>query len=214
MANEADSKAKYAKATLERSAHLGSILESRAKKKVVVAGPGTGKTFLFKEILRGKGSCLTLTFVNALVEDLSLELNGLSEVKTLHSFARSLIKRLTKKEIAIFPKLPEVIAEDAMTLLKEAVDFNRLFHERDDKNEGIEFYRQRKNYYGDYYGYSDIIYAVVRYLEAQRDKIPSYDQVVVDEFQDFNRLEVSLIDLLSEKSPILLAGDDDQALYD
>lgn len=214
MANEADSKAKYAKATLERSARLGSILESRAQKKVVVAGPGTGKTFLFKEILRGKGSCLTLTFVNALVEDLSLELNGLSEVKTLHSFARNLIKHLTKKEIAIFPKLPEVIEEDAMTLLKEVVDFNRLFHERDDKNERIEFYRQRKNYYGDYYGYSDIIFAVVRYLEVHPDKIPSYDQVVVDEFQDFNRLEVSLIDLLSEKSPVLLAGDDDQALYD
>jgi superfamily I DNA/RNA helicase len=36
---------------------------------------------------------------------------------------------------------------------------------------------------------------------------------VVDEFQDFNKLEVSLIDLLARKSPILLAGDDDQALY-
>ena len=32
--------------------------------------------------------------------------------------------------------------------------------------------------------------------------------------QDFNLLEVSLIDSLAEKSPILLAGDDDQALYD
>jgi|HubBroStandDraft_6_1064221.scaffolds.fasta_scaffold03061_10 superfamily I DNA/RNA helicase len=214
MENEVSPKTKYTRAAEERKTHLGNILKSNARKKVVVAGPGTGKTFLFKEILRDKGSCLTLTFVNALVEDLALELNGLSEVKTLHSFARNLVKQLTKKEIAIFPKLPEVIEEDALALLKEEVDFNRLFHERDDKNERVEFYRRRKDYYGDYYGYSDVIFAAVRYLEVHRDRIPSYDQVVVDEFQDFNRLEVSLIDLLSERSPVLLAGDDDQALYD
>lgn len=38
--------------------------------------------------------------------------------------------------------------------------------------------------------------------------------VLVDEFQDFNKLEVSLIDALAKKSPILLVGDDDQALYE
>jgi superfamily I DNA/RNA helicase len=37
--------------------------------------------------------------------------------------------------------------------------------------------------------------------------------LLVDEFQDFNKLEVSLIDLLSSKSATLVAGDDDQALY-
>lgn len=214
METGADFADKYARAKTDRSTHVRLILNSQSRKKVVVAGPGTGKTFLFKEILQGKGNCLTLTFVNALVEDLSLELNGLSEVRTLHSFARNLLRSLTKKDIRIAPKLPEVIKEDAMILLKKEVDFNRLFHERDDENEHIEFYKQRKNYYGDYYGYSDVIFAAVRYLEVHPDKIPSYDQVVVDEFQDFNRLEVSLIDLLSKKSPILLAGDDDQALYD
>jgi hypothetical protein len=48
-------------------------------------------------------------------------------------------------------------------------------------------------------------------LGAASGKVPSYNQVLVDEFQDFNQLEVSLIDLLAGKSPILLAGDDDQA---
>jgi len=51
-------------------------------------------------------------------------------------------------------------------------------------------------------------------LEKERNKIPSYEQILVDELQDFNRLEVSLIDLLSDRSPILIVGDDDQALYD
>jgi superfamily I DNA/RNA helicase len=44
--------------------------------------------------------------------------------------------------------------------------------------------------------------------------VPTYDYVLVDEFQDFNKLEISLIDLLSEKSPVLITGDDDQALYE
>ena len=50
-------------------------------------------------------------------------------------------------------------------------------------------------------------------FEKKNNYIPSYDLVLVDEFQDFNKLEVSLIDLLASKSPILLSGDDDQAIY-
>jgi superfamily I DNA/RNA helicase len=43
--------------------------------------------------------------------------------------------------------------------------------------------------------------------------IPQFPLVVVDEYQDFNRLETSFIDLLATRSPVLIAGDDDQALY-
>jgi superfamily I DNA/RNA helicase len=54
----------------------------------------------------------------------------------------------------------------------------------------------------------------VKFLEKNPALIPAYDQVLVDEFQDFNLLEVSLIELLAQRSPVLIAGDDDQALYD
>ena len=37
--------------------------------------------------------------------------------------------------------------------------------------------------------------------------------VLIDEYQDFNALEAGVIDALAERSPILIAGDDDQALY-
>ena len=90
----------------------------------------------------------------------------------------------------------------------------KLFHNREDGSQHIAFYKERKNYYDKHYGYSDIIFAAVKYLEVNPEKVPVYDQIVVDEFQDFNKLEVSLIDLLAEKNPILIAGDDDQALYE
>jgi ATP-dependent DNA helicase UvrD/PcrA len=205
---DTDQKDKYEKAKSDRQQHLYKIIASPAHKKVVVAGPGTGKTFLFKELLLNKPNSLTLTFVNSLVEDLSLELCGLSEVRTLHSFARSIIKTAP-----VYPDLANIIREDAILILNKEINFEKIFYNREDKNEHIPFYADRLKYYS-HYGYTDIVFAAVRLLEKAPDKIPSYQLVLVDEFQDFNRLEVSLIDLLGEKSPILIVGDDDQALYD
>ena len=211
--NETVDEDRYATTKRKRQEHVNTILHSPSNKKIVVAGPGTGKTYLFKSILEGKQRALTLTFVNALVEDLSLELCGISEVRTLHGFALAVLKKATGENIKVFPKLSKVIKEDARILLNEAVDFDQLFHNRDDANKHIAFYRKRKNYYG-HYGYPDIVFTAVRYFEEDSEKIPVFGQVVVDEFQDFNTLEVSLIDLLAMKSPILLVGDDDQALYE
>lgn len=211
--NETAKVDKYAIARLEREKHVDAVLQSTSSRKIVVAGPGTGKTHLFKRILEGKKQTLTLTFVNSLVEDLSLDLCGISTVKTLHGFALSVIKTATKKSIKLFPKLGRVIKEDATILLDEAIDFDYLFHNRDDENKHIKFYKKRKDFYG-YYGYADVVFAAVKYFEKTKAKIPTFQQVVVDELQDFNLLEVCLIDLLAEKSPILLAGDDDQALYE
>jgi superfamily I DNA/RNA helicase len=204
---------RYEAAKSHRQRHVDDVVAADARKKIVVAGPGTGKTFLFRKVLDGKAKSLTLTFVNALVEDLSLELFGLSEVRTLHSFARQQLKKVPGQTVRVFSKLSTVIRQDALTLLGSKVDFDALFHSKADGNESIEFYRKRRVYYG-HYGFSDMIYAAVRYFEEHPDKIPQYTQVVVDEFQDFNALEVALIDQLASTSPVLIAGDDDQALYE
>ena len=210
---EANSLDKYQQSLDERLKHVNAILMSESQKKVVVAGPGTGKTYLFKEILRGKKETLTLTFVNSLVEDLCLELYGISDVKTLHGYGRSILSSILKRDIKIFPKLSKIIREESKIILGEDISFDQIFYDRDDSNEHLKFYEARRQYF-DYYGYTDVIYAAVMCLENNNGAIPIYQQVLVDEFQDFNKLEVSLIDLLAEKSPILLAGDDDQALYE
>ena len=88
----------YEKLEAERRQHSEAIIDARTPKKVIVAGPGTGKTFLFKEALKGKSLTLTLTFVNSLVEDLSLELYGLSDVKTLGVVLDSIISKFHTKE--------------------------------------------------------------------------------------------------------------------
>lgn len=213
MGSETALQQKYSDAASLRQKHAEDVLTSSARKRIVVAGPGTGKTHLFQRLLENKTNTLTLTFVNSLIDDLALELCGLSEVKTLHSFARSRLYSAKKKEVNLFPKLSLVIAEDTRILLGKDVDFESLFQGMEDDSALIQFYKTRKDYYA-FYGYTDIIYAIVRLFQEKPELIPTYQLVVVDEFQDFNKLEVCLIDLLSEKSPIVIAGDDDQALYE
>lgn len=212
MVGKSADQTRYETAESERQRHIDAILQSKSKKKIVVAGPGTGKTFLFKSIVASKNSALTLTFVNSLVEELSLELYGLSEVRTLHGFARSLIARALGS-VKVFPKLSEIIREDGRLLLKQDINFEEMLYEMNKKHPEWDFYFKRRSYYG-YFGHSDLIFNAVQQLAADEQNVPVYDQIIVDEFQDFNQLEVSLIDLLANKSPILITGDDDQALYD
>jgi hypothetical protein len=69
---------------------------------------------------------------------------------------------------------------------------------------------------GNYYnavGHNDVVYRVLRRFEESPDDIPEYPLVVVDEYQDFNPLETALIEKLEQRSRVLIAWDDDQALY-
>lgn len=210
--DKAERKALQDSCKAERSSCAEAIIQSTSDKKIVVAGPGTGKTTLFSMLLNAKGgTSLTLSFINALVDDLAIGLYGLSEVKTLHGYA---VGRLAeKKEAKIFPKLPEVIHEDMQILTGKEANFRVLFQQGAGDQELFDFYKARKDYYGPYYGFADVIFGVVKYFEKNPEVIPKYDQIVIDEFQDFNEIEVQLVDQLASKSPILLAGDDDQALY-
>lgn len=122
---------KYSKASDDRNDLVEKLVVSPSKKKVVVAGPGTGKTYLFRDLLSQRKKTLTLTFVNSLVEDLSLELCGLSEVRTLHSYARSILTRSTGKNIKIHSKLSSIIRDDAKVILDQDINFDWIFSQSD-----------------------------------------------------------------------------------
>jgi hypothetical protein len=80
----------------ERQNEVDKILRSNHPRKVVVAGPGTGKSFLFeqaikKELASGKKRFLAITFIGKLGEALADDLAGLAETTTLHRFARKFV---------------------------------------------------------------------------------------------------------------------------
>ena len=76
---------------------VDKVLNSQSEKKLVVAGPGAGKTYLFKMLLEAKrGDAkrhLVITFVNNLKDDLEANLGDLARVFTLHGYCQFLLRQ-------------------------------------------------------------------------------------------------------------------------
>jgi len=188
----------------ERIRDVKNINDSGHPKKIVVAGPGTGKSYLFSEIIKkkqleGKTNFLAITFVGKLVDELADDLCGLAKTTTLHGFARSFVLKYYS-QYSYYPRMYELIEEDL-------------------KLEGIETFEVGdKNYLKktDHYkavGDEDVVYYAAKICEKDPNKIPIFDLILVDEYQDFNEMESSFVDLLAQKNEIVIVGDDDQNLY-
>ena len=203
----------------ERAAALTVILESDADKKLIVAGPGTGKTYTFRRALEqcgGKG--LALTFIRNLVNDLRDALEDIADVFTFHGFCKHLVHRNPVAGLAAdwgyYPSLKDLMLVDLEWLghprLKDT-ELDGYFHRLDD-DEAALIAALRLGAYYNAVGHTDLVYRALRHFEGDPDKIPSYPLIVVDEYQDFSLLETAFLELLATKSPVLIAGDDDQAL--
>lgn len=203
----------YLKFEAQRKWFTDAIINSDEHKKIVIAGPGTGKSFLFKQICKenikkGKSGNIVLSFINELINDLQRDLNQLAEARTLHSFALSQIPQDHK----YYMKLGQIIEEDYYIAEGIKVKFDEMLCNLQEDEEALAFYSKRRKFY-DHFGPNCSVYALIKIYENNKKVIPEYSQILVDEFQDFNRLEARLVDLLSEKSPTLIVGDDDQSLY-
>lgn len=197
----------------ERNKYLQLIIESDSPKKLIVSGPGTGKTYTFKELFQHSGSSnnLALTFIRKLVNDLENELGSLAEVKTFHAFCKKLLHE-KKGGFDLYPFLTEIINEDSVILGYQPCDFSKHFQLLEEDSPLINFYLDRGNYYNAVC-FDDSVYRVLKISETDPNFIPRYDQIVIDEYQDFNPLEVAFIDELQRYNSLLIAGDDDQAVY-
>jgi superfamily I DNA/RNA helicase len=206
----------------ELRAAIEAVLSSPSDKKLVIAGPGTGKTTLFKRLLElahgEPDQRIVLTFINNLKDDLEDDLGGLAQVFTLHSYCLGLLHRDSALRGSLspgfrcVPGLASLIAEDWELITKcDAPQFVGEMRALSVKNQ-TPFYLARGEYY-DAVDFDDTVYRAYEGLSSGRATPDSYDLVLIDEYQDFNALEAGVIDALARRSPILIAGDDDQALY-
>jgi superfamily I DNA/RNA helicase len=205
---------------------VDKVLRSTSRKKLVVAGPGAGKTTLFQKLLEGtegvRDQRLVLTFINNLKTDLDRSLGGLAQVNTLHGYCLSLLyanadlREGLTGDLVCYPGLVALIKQDWQWLKDgESPTFIDHFRDLSVPEELEAFYRERASFY-DAVDFDDTVYRVYRVyrgLEAHPGTVPEYKLVLIDEFQDFNKMEAGVIELLSGRSPITIAGDDDQALY-
>jgi len=201
---------------------IDRILESPSKKKLIVAGPGTGKTFLFGLILKGSdpdpADNLVLTFLNNLRDDLENDLSEYALVYTLHSYClrllynESSLRSRLSDDFVCFPRLTSLIKRDWEYIYKnESPQFVREMRNLLPDNNLI-FYIDRSTYY-DAVDFDDIVYRAYLGTMGNPDPLGFFEKVLIDEYQDFNMLENSIINRLAANNSILIVGDDDQALY-
>lgn len=188
----------------ERENDLNKIKGSSHPRRVVVAGPGTGKSFMFGELIKekhreGKTDFLAITFIGKLGDALADDLCGLAKTTTMHSFARSFVLEHCEGW-NYYPRMYEIIAED---LKNEGVTSFEI---------GDEDYAKKTKHYKAV-GDADVVYYAVQICKKDESKIPRHDLILVDEYQDFNSIESELVDLLARNNEVVIVGDDDQALY-
>ncbi len=132
----------------ERADCLQAILASKAKKKLIVAGAGTGKTFTFSELLkvRAGGNNLAMTFIRKLVSDMEPRLACYAEVKTFHAYCKKILHAQNGR-VEIAPFLTKVIESDALLLDKHLSDFDSKFQTLEEDSPEIAFHLARGDYY-------------------------------------------------------------------
>ena len=203
---------------IEAAQIRSAILTSKSKLKLIVAGAGTGKSSIFKGLfLQQPGKYLAFTLTKALVVELQKCFGEQQNIAfTFHSFSLSVLSKGGQwGRRVVFPKLGDLIARDALYL--EACScakdcFSSLFRSLNENDPKVNFFLSRADFY-QATSFDDATYRALTYFRENPDSLPVFDQVLVDEYQDFSALEVELIRLLSSRSPTLFAGDDDQSIY-
>lgn len=198
----------------ERAKCINVILSSKSNKKIIIAGAGTGKTYIFRELLKrnSDGNNIALTFINSLTDDMNSVFGDLAEVKTFHAYCKKILHKQSGK-VELYPYLTQIIEEDADYLGLALLDFDKKFQMLDESSPEIAFYLKRGDYY-DAVSFNDSVYRLYKKLLSEPRIIPTFNQILIDEFQDFNPLEVAFINELENKGNILIVGDDDQSVYE
>lgn len=173
--------------------------------KLLLAGPGTGKTTRIKELINGQSDLdkvLVISFTNATIQDL---LSSFSEASinitdknciTLHKYA---LKINHQKNLHILNGTEVNILE--FYAKKFSINFNDLC-----KTLGCITFEQ-------------MITQTTAFIKTNptylSDLIGNIELLIVDEFQDFNPTERELIESLSRHAnDSIILGDDDQCIYE
>jgi superfamily I DNA/RNA helicase len=174
-------------------------------KKILLAGPGTGKTRKVKEqflsTVKDFKKVLILSFTNATVNDLrdKFEKAGMPinerNCMTLHSYA---LRLNHKREMHVLNQEEEYILRSYAKSLE--ISFEWLCSLLDSIT------------------YEQMVVSLTEFADTNpaylKEKIGEVEMLIVDEFQDFNDAEQILVHLIAKHAAdTLILGDDDQAIY-
>jgi superfamily I DNA/RNA helicase len=172
----------------ELEAAVDKVLASKARKKLVVAGPGAGKTTLFRKLLDGtQGTAdqrLVLTFINNLKNDLERSLGDAARVFTLHGYCQHLLhqndglRNGLSADFKCYPTIDQrrglvsLIKKDWAWLQEsKAPEFVILMRGLACSAEEDAFYLDRANYY-DAVDFDDSVYRTHQQLVSNTSLVP------------------------------------------
>jgi hypothetical protein len=221
------------------------IASHPAPRILVVAGPGSGKSFLFLQRIRcwllldDESAIYVSSFVRKLVKDLQGDVTQkLDEadakrvtVSTLHGLARSILERSHGSAEHRRGLHTNIVSEEWMKVVWNDVQafhpglagtytnakFIRMFNTEEFDSSGqwpdlITTYEMLSSFYNSV-GFADMI-VLARKAIDEKPSLILHLYWIIDEFQDFNNAEDHLIRALTSSADgVLIAGDDEQALY-
>ena len=228
-----------------RNANAEFIARSEADRLLIVAGPGSGKSYLFLARIRhwlavdGASRVYVSSFVRKVVIDLKTDVASQLQdddvqrvtVSTLHELARSILERnhgasghrLGPHISIVTGDWMKVVWADAQAFHAELgpeyslKSVEKQFHEdefadSDNWPDLLETYFRLSRFYNAV-GFPDMI-ALARRAVDDDPTLVSHSHWIIDEFQDFNSSENHFVQTLTARANgVLIAGDDEQALY-
>jgi len=232
-----------------RNANAAAIASHDAPLMLVVSGPGTGKSTLFKSRI-GKWlidhpdlRVAVATFVRKLARDLHEDISSDSsmaatdkkrvDVTTLHRLARSIVEQgHGSVDLPLRPHCrivagegwEEMVWTDAVRFAGGKLDEFPWTVMLDSLYDGEPLaqaewldVRQAHLRVQQFYNaltFPDLILQGTQAV-VEKPELAAGTLFIIDEFQDFNLAEAAFIRAIAAESPgLLLAGDDDQVLYD
>jgi len=192
---------------------------------MVVAGPGTGKTRVLVERMKsllekGGTSILAVTFTNKAAGEIRDRLEKhlihtpSAEVTTFHSLAARIMRDAGMTfEVADEELLREaataLLTESPGSMIEDLVFRQSTCADLDDGQASLVRLLKEKGRYT----YEGLIIEACRLLEEGVSH-PSWDHVLVDEFQDINPMQYRFLKLLTGKAgSVMVIGDPSQAIY-
>jgi len=162
-----------AKQKVARKQCLENILASEAPWKLIAAGPGTGKTHTFREILaqRAGGNNLAITFINKLANEMKSALGESAEVKTFHAYCKKILHEQNGR-VDLAPYLTLIIERDAELLGNGFSDFTAKFQTLAEKSPEMAFHLKRGDYY-EAVGFDDAVYRLLKQVQSNPDVLPT-----------------------------------------
>lgn len=226
------------------------FVHSKSNLILVLAGPGTGKSFNLKKriehlLLNGEKpeQIMAVTFTRTAANDLKSDINQINidgsdriVASTLHSYCFSILNK--QQIIRKNGRVPRVLMDYEKKVMlsdiddkygsvvqKEKVlnDFEAYWATLQSDTPGFctdnekEFEREICSWLVFHKAmlFGEMIIQMYDYLRKNPDceELNQFNHILVDEYQDLNKAEQMVIELLSIKGNLAVIGDDDQSIY-